>query len=167
MSELTEATGLAAVGFYLLESKDDLLISICDELLAPCWRGAREIVATDSRPEGAASAPYCIAWLAQRSPPTATTCWFFSPRSATCSSAGSQWRRRARPSEGLRDAARRSPRAGEADGTMRLREDPRLRPDDPDRDEFNSYPQWLNTRGRSAGGDRPTANANLSWGRAG
>lgn len=51
MSELTEATGLAAGGLYhYIEGKDDLLIAICDELLEPLLERAREIVATEAPP---------------------------------------------------------------------------------------------------------------------
>jgi AcrR family transcriptional regulator len=51
MSELTEATGLAAGGLYhYIEGKDDLLIAICDELLEPLLAQAREIVATEAPP---------------------------------------------------------------------------------------------------------------------
>ena len=53
IGELTEATGLAAGGLYhYIEGKDDLLIAICDELLEPLLRQAREIVATDAPPVG-------------------------------------------------------------------------------------------------------------------
>ncbi len=51
MSELTEATGLAAGGLYhYIEGKDDLLIAICDELLEPLLVQAREIVAEGAAP---------------------------------------------------------------------------------------------------------------------
>ena len=51
MSELTEATGLAAGGLYhYIEGKDDLLIAICDELLEPLLERAREIVAEEAPP---------------------------------------------------------------------------------------------------------------------
>ncbi len=51
MGDLTEATGLAAGGLYhYIESKDELLISICDELLDPLLRRAREIVASAPPP---------------------------------------------------------------------------------------------------------------------
>ncbi|HEX7279994.1 MAG TPA: TetR/AcrR family transcriptional regulator [Solirubrobacterales bacterium] len=51
MSELTEATGLAAGGLYhYIEGKDDLLIAICDELLEPLLEQAQEIAATDAPP---------------------------------------------------------------------------------------------------------------------
>lgn len=51
MSELTEATGLAAGGLYhYIEGKDDLLIAICDELLEPLLERAREIVVAEAPP---------------------------------------------------------------------------------------------------------------------
>ena len=51
ISELTEATGLAAGGLYhYIEGKDDLLIAICDELLEPLLTQAREIVAAEAPP---------------------------------------------------------------------------------------------------------------------
>lgn len=52
MSDLTAATGLAAGGLYhYIESKDQLLVSICDELLDPLLERAREIVATEAPPQ--------------------------------------------------------------------------------------------------------------------
>jgi TetR/AcrR family transcriptional regulator, cholesterol catabolism regulator len=49
ISELTEATGLAAGGLYhYIEGKDDLLIAICDELLEPLLARAREIAAAEA-----------------------------------------------------------------------------------------------------------------------
>jgi AcrR family transcriptional regulator len=52
MSDLTEATGLAAGGLYhYIEGKQDLLVSICDELLDPLLVRAREIVAEEAAPE--------------------------------------------------------------------------------------------------------------------
>ncbi|HEY2478227.1 MAG TPA: TetR/AcrR family transcriptional regulator [Solirubrobacterales bacterium] len=51
ITELTEATGLAAGGIYhYIEGKEDLLIAICDELLEPLIDQAEEIVATDLPP---------------------------------------------------------------------------------------------------------------------
>lgn len=51
ISELTAATGLAAGGLYhYIESKEELLILICDELLDPLLLRAREIVATEAPP---------------------------------------------------------------------------------------------------------------------
>ncbi len=52
MGDLTEATGLAAGGLYhYIESKDELLISICDELLDPLLEQAGEILAVEAPPE--------------------------------------------------------------------------------------------------------------------
>src|ERR1700754_4964528 len=52
MSELTEATGLAAGGLYhYIESKEDLLFSICDVLLDPLLAQAREITSTNAPAE--------------------------------------------------------------------------------------------------------------------
>ncbi len=51
ISDLTNATGLAAGGLYhYIEGKDDLLIAICDELLEPLLERAREIVAAEAPP---------------------------------------------------------------------------------------------------------------------
>ena len=51
ISELTEATGLAAGGLYhYIEGKDDLLIAICDELLEPLLGRARGIVVAGAPP---------------------------------------------------------------------------------------------------------------------
>jgi TetR/AcrR family transcriptional regulator, cholesterol catabolism regulator len=52
MNDLTEATGLAAGGLYhYIDSKEDLLFSICDELLDPLLARARRIVAEEAPPE--------------------------------------------------------------------------------------------------------------------
>lgn len=52
MGDLTAATGLAAGGIYhYIESKDELLISICDELLDPLLERAREILAAEAPAE--------------------------------------------------------------------------------------------------------------------
>jgi TetR/AcrR family transcriptional regulator, cholesterol catabolism regulator len=49
MSDMTEATGLAAGGLYhYIGSKDDLLIGICDELLDPLLERAGEILAAEA-----------------------------------------------------------------------------------------------------------------------
>jgi AcrR family transcriptional regulator len=64
ISDLTEATGLAAGGLYhYIESKDRLLFSICDELLDPVLERAREIVA-DGRPAEEQLRELLRAWLA-------------------------------------------------------------------------------------------------------
>ena len=49
MSDLTEATGLAAGGLYhYIGSKDDLLFKVCDQLMEPLLVRAREIVRGDA-----------------------------------------------------------------------------------------------------------------------
>jgi AcrR family transcriptional regulator len=51
ISDLTNATGLAAGGLYhYIEGKDNLLIAICDELLEPLLARARELVADEAPP---------------------------------------------------------------------------------------------------------------------
>jgi AcrR family transcriptional regulator len=65
MSDLTAATGLAAGGLYhYIESKEELLILICDELLDPLLGRAREIVATEAPPAEQLRA-LLHAWLEQ------------------------------------------------------------------------------------------------------
>jgi AcrR family transcriptional regulator len=52
MSDLTAATGLAAGGLYhYIDSKEHLLLLICDALMEPLLARAREIVADDTPPE--------------------------------------------------------------------------------------------------------------------
>jgi TetR/AcrR family transcriptional regulator, cholesterol catabolism regulator len=52
VAALLEATGLTAGALYhYVEGRDELLIAICDELLEPLLRRAREIVAGESAPE--------------------------------------------------------------------------------------------------------------------
>lgn len=51
IGDLTEATGLAAGGLYhYISGKDELLFSICDELLDPLLGRAREILAAEAPP---------------------------------------------------------------------------------------------------------------------
>jgi AcrR family transcriptional regulator len=65
MSDLTEATGLAAGGrYHNIESKEELLIAICDELLDPLLERAREIVAAGA-PADRQLRELLHAWLAQ------------------------------------------------------------------------------------------------------
>lgn len=64
IGELTEATGLAAGGLYhYIESKDALLVAICDELLDPLLERAREIVAAGA-PADRQLRELLRAWLA-------------------------------------------------------------------------------------------------------
>jgi TetR/AcrR family transcriptional regulator, cholesterol catabolism regulator len=64
MSELTAATGLAAGGLYhYIDGKEELLISICDELLDPLLERAREIVSAEA-PADEQLRELLRAWLA-------------------------------------------------------------------------------------------------------
>jgi AcrR family transcriptional regulator len=64
IADLSAATGLAAGGIYhYIGSKENLLIAICDDLLAPLLAEGRGIVATDARPE-AQLRDLLRAWLA-------------------------------------------------------------------------------------------------------
>lgn len=52
IADLTAATGLTAGGIYhYIGSKENLLIAICDDLLAPLLEEGRQIVAVDRPPE--------------------------------------------------------------------------------------------------------------------
>jgi len=52
VAALLEATGLTAGALYhYVEGRDELLVAICDELLEPLLRRAREIVAGKAAPE--------------------------------------------------------------------------------------------------------------------
>jgi AcrR family transcriptional regulator len=52
MTDLSDATGLAAGGLYhYIGSKKQLLFRICDELMEPLLEEARAIVATDAPPD--------------------------------------------------------------------------------------------------------------------
>jgi AcrR family transcriptional regulator len=149
MSELTAATGLAAGGLYhYIESKDELLISICDELLDPLIAQAREIVATDDPPEAQLRA-LLHAWLAHIASHRDHMLVFAQERHVI--EREPQWRRvrgqRKAFEKLLDDVLAR----GEADGTMSFE----------DRGfalmtllgMVNYTPQWLNPRGRLSPGE--------------
>ena len=144
MSELTAATGLAAGGLYhYIESKDALLISICDELLDPLLARAREIVAAEAPPAEQLRA-LLRAWLAHIASHRNHMLVFAQERHVI--EREPQWRRvrgRRKAFEKLLDDVLAR---GESDGSMRF-EDRR----------FtlmtllgmvNYTPQWLNPRGR-------------------
>src|ERR1700754_968347 len=64
IADLSAATGLAAGGIYhYIGSKENLLIAICDDLLAPLLEEGREIVAAGEPPEQQLRA-LLRAWLA-------------------------------------------------------------------------------------------------------
>ena len=144
ISELTAATGLAAGGLYhYIESKDQLLISICDELLDPLLERAREIVAEPAPPAEQLRA-LLHAWLAQIASHRDHMLVFAQERHVI--EREPQWRRvrgqRKAFEQLLDDVLAR----GERDGTMHFE----------DRSfvlltllgMVNYTPQWLNPRGR-------------------
>lgn len=144
MSELTEATGLAAGGLYhYIESKDQLLISICDELLDPLLERAREIVAEPAPPAEQLRA-LLHAWLAHIASHRDHMLVFAQERHVI--EREPQWRRvrgqRKAFEQLLDDVLAR----GERDGSMHFE----------DRGfalltllgMVNYTPQWLNPRGR-------------------
>jgi AcrR family transcriptional regulator len=144
VSELTAATGLAAGGLYhYIESKDELLISICDELLDPLLARAREIVATEKPPEAQLRA-LLHAWLAQIASHRDHMLVFAQERHVL--ERGSQWRRVRAQRKAFEKLLDEVLARGEADGTMRFE----------DRGfvlmtllgMVNYTPQWLNPRGR-------------------
>jgi AcrR family transcriptional regulator len=144
MSELTEATGLAAGGLYhYIESKDELLISICDELLDPLLERAREIVAEPPPPAEQLRA-LLHAWLAHIASHRDHMLVFAQERHVI--EREPQWRRvrgRRKAFEQLLDDVLAR---GERDGSMHFA----------DRGftlltllgMVNYTPQWLNPRGR-------------------
>ena len=148
MSELTAATGLAAGGLYhYIESKDQLLISICDELLDPLLERAREIVAEPAPPAEQLRA-LLHAWLAHIASHRDHMLVFAQERHVI--EREPQWRRvrgqRKAFEQLLDDVLDEVLARGEADGSMRF-EDRRL--------SLlallgmvNYTPQWLNPRGR-------------------
>ena len=72
MTDLSEATGLAAGGLYhYIGSKKQLLFRICDELMEPLLAEARAIVETDEPATGGSGR--CCAPGSSTSPATATT----------------------------------------------------------------------------------------------
>jgi len=144
MSELTEATGLAAGGLYhYIESKDELLISICDELLDPLLERAREIVA-EAAPPAEQLRALLHAWLTHIASHRDHMLVFAQERHVI--EREPQWRRvrgqRKAFEQLLDDVLAR----GEADGSMHFA----------DRGftlltllgMVNYTPQWLNPRGR-------------------
>lgn len=144
MQDLTQATGLAAGGLYhYIESKDQLLVSVCDELLDPLLERAREIVAADAPPEQHLR-ELLRAWLAHIATHTDHMLVFAQERHVI--EREPQWRRirgqRKAFEQLLDDVLAR----GERDGTMAFA----------DRSftllallgMVNYTPQWLKPRGR-------------------
>jgi AcrR family transcriptional regulator len=148
MSELTEATGLAAGGLYhYIESKDELLISICDELLDPLLLQAREIVAAEEPPAEVLRA-LLHAWLGHIATHRDHMLVFAQERHVI--EREPQWRRVRAQRKAFEQLLDDVLARGEADGTMRFE----------DRGfalmtllgMVNYTPQWLNPRGRLSPG---------------
>ena len=144
MSELTAATGLAAGGLYhYIESKDQLLISICDELLDPLLEQAREIVAAPAPPAEQLRS-LLHAWLAHIASHRDHMLVFAQERHVI--ERESQWRRVRAQRKAFEKLLDDVLARGEAEGTMRFE----------DRGfvlmtllgMVNYTPQWLNPRGR-------------------
>ncbi len=144
MSELTEATGLAAGGLYhYIESKDELLISICDELLDPLLEQAREILAAPEPPAAQLRA-LLHAWLVHIASHRDHMLVFAQERHVI--EREPQWRRVRAQRKAFEKLLDDVLARGEADGTMRFE----------DRGfalmtllgMVNYTPQWLNPRGR-------------------
>jgi AcrR family transcriptional regulator len=65
IADLSAATGLAAGGIYhYIGSKENLLIAICDDLLAPLLEEGREIVAAENLPPERQLRDLLRVWLA-------------------------------------------------------------------------------------------------------
>jgi AcrR family transcriptional regulator len=144
ISDLTAATGLAAGGLYhYIESKDALLISICDELLDPLLERAREILATEAPPAEQLRA-LLHAWLAQIASHRDHMLVFAQERHVI--EREPQWRRVRAQRKAFEQLLDDVLLRGERDGTMRFA----------DRGftlmtllgMVNYTPQWLNPRGR-------------------
>ena len=144
ISELTAATGLAAGGLYhYIESKDQLLISICDELLDPLLERAREIVAEPAPPAEQLRA-LLHAWLAQIASHRDHMLVFAQERHVI--EREPQWRRLRGQRKAFEQLLDDVLARGERDGTMHFE----------DRSfvlltllgMVNYTPQWLNPRGR-------------------
>lgn len=144
ISDLTAATGLAAGGLYhYIESKDALLISICDELLDPLLERAREILATEAPPAEQLRA-LLHAWLAQIASHRDHMLVFAQERHVI--EREPQWRRVRAQRKAFEQLLDDVLARGERDGTMRFA----------DRGftlltllgMVNYTPQWLNPRGR-------------------
>lgn len=144
MSDLTEATGLAAGGLYhYISGKDELLFSICDELLDPLLERAREIVAAGT-PAAEQLRAVLHAWLEHIASHRDHMLVFAQERHVI--EREPQWRRVRRQRKDFEQLLDDVLARGEADGSMSFE----------DRHftllallgMVNYTPQWLNPRGR-------------------
>jgi TetR/AcrR family transcriptional regulator, cholesterol catabolism regulator len=144
MADLTAATGLAAGGLYhYIESKQQLLLRICDQLMEPVLARALEIAGSDDAPEAQLRA-LLRAWLTHVEAHRHHMLVFAQERHTI--EREPQWRRirqRRKAFEAILDGVLAR---GEAAGTMAF----------PDRrltllallGMVNYTPQWLHPRGR-------------------
>jgi AcrR family transcriptional regulator len=144
MSDLTEATGLAAGGLYhYIGSKEQLLLRICDELLEPLLEEARAIVARDA-PAAEHLHELLRAWLAHIAGHREHMLVFAQERHVIERDA--QWREVRRQRKAFEQILDDVLARGEQDGTMAFA----------DRHlallallgMVNHTPQWLKPRGR-------------------
>lgn len=144
MSDLTEATGLAAGGLYhYISGKEELLFSICDELLDPLLERAREIVAAEEAPTMQLRA-LLHAWLEHIATHRDHMLVFAQERHVI--EREPQWRRVRRQRKAFEQLLDDVLARGERDGSMAFE----------DRHfallallgMVNYTPQWLNPRGR-------------------
>jgi AcrR family transcriptional regulator len=144
MSDLTAATGLAAGGLYhYISGKDELLFSICDELLDPLLARAREIVAAEAPPAEQLRA-LLHAWLEHIASHRDHMLVFAQERHVI--EREPQWRRVRRQRKAFEQLLDDVLARGERDGSMSFE----------DRGftllallgMVNYTPQWLNPRGR-------------------
>ncbi|HEX8751992.1 MAG TPA: TetR/AcrR family transcriptional regulator, partial [Solirubrobacterales bacterium] len=144
MSDLTEATGLAAGGLYhYIAGKEELLFSICDELLDPLLARAREIVAAEAPPAEQLRA-LLHAWLEHIARHRDHMLVFAQERHVI--EREPQWRRVRRQRKAFEQLLDDVLARGERDGSMSFE----------DRGftllallgMVNYTPQWLNPRGR-------------------
>ncbi len=116
IADLTAATGLAAGGIYhYIGSKENLLIAICDDLLAPLLEEAREIVAAGESPEAQLRALLRI-WVAQVETHRAHMLVFAQERHLI--EREPQWRAVRRQRKQFEELLDGILAAGEADGSM-------------------------------------------------
>jgi TetR/AcrR family transcriptional regulator, cholesterol catabolism regulator len=116
IADLSEATGLAAGGIYhYIGSKENLLIAICDDLLAPLLVEGREIVAAGGPPEEQLRS-LLRAWLAHVETHRAHMLVFAQERHLI--EREPQWRAVRRQRKQFEELLDGILAAGEADGSM-------------------------------------------------
>ena len=144
IADLSAATGLAAGGIYhYIGSKENLLIAICDDLLAPLLAEGREIVAADAPPE-AQLRDLLRAWLAHIENHRAHMLVFVQERHLI--EREPQWRAVRRQRNQFEQLLDDILARGEADGTMTF--DDRRLTLLALLGMVNYTPQWLRPKGR-------------------